>query len=341
MATVASSYLFSNPLQALTREAIITDAIIDQNFNSIKLLQWLRQAGRVDDKRGGAALMWNNNFGSSPNTTTYQGADDLPIASMNGNLLRAGLNWKGYADALVLPLDDILDNEDSPEAIASIVEAQLDVTKMSIVSKVANDVVNNTNAINPKGINGLAEAVDDGTVATTYAGLSRTTLGKKWKSTVNYTVLSTANLLNTIHSLDLAASIDGQRPNAYFTNTLLFGQLIESLTAQDRYEQPEMARAAGGSDLIFNGNPVFVDNQIGTGVATVGSAPGSGSNSGGYFYGLNSTYLKYVVNPKANFAVTDWQAAQGNATVFCRIFHRNNLTVLKPSAHFVTWIQGG
>lgn len=341
MANLAGSYLFGNPLQALTREAIVTDAVIDHNYKSCKFAQYLRQKGMVDDKRGGAALTWNNNFGGSPNTVTYQGDDALPINSMNGNLQRAGLGWKGYADALVLPVDDILDNEDSPEAIASIVETQLAITKMSMVDKFATDVITNTSAINPKGINGLAEAIDDGTVSTTYAGLSRSVYGTRWKSITSYTVLSTANLLNTIHATDIACSIDAQRPDAYFTGPLLFGTLIESLTPQDAYIQPEMARAAGGNDLIFNGNPVFIDNHVPSGVVTPGTAPGSGQNSGGLFYLINSAYLKLVINPKANFATSDWQVAQGNATVFVRILLRANMVNLKPSAQGVVWIQGG
>ena len=150
----------------------------------------------------------------------------------------------------------------------------------------------------------------------------------------------TANILNTIHGIDIQASIDGQRPDAYFTGPLAFGQLIESLTPQDAYIQPEMARAAGGNDLVFNGNPVFIDNYMPTGVPTPATFSISGSNSFGQFLGLNSSYIKLVINPKAKFATTDWIAAQNNATVFCRIFARLNLVVLKPSAHFNIYIQG-
>jgi len=341
MANLSGSYVYSNPLQALTREGVVTDLIIDHNFKSNKFAQFMREKGMVDDKRGSAALTWNNNFGQSPNTVTFDGDDPLPINSLNTNIQRAALPWKSYADALVLPINDILDNEDSPEAIASLVEAQLDITKMSIVDKIAGDLFTNTFAINPKGLDGLAEAIDDGTVAQTYANVSRTQYGYRWKSITNYQVPSTANLLNTIHAVDIAASIDAQRPDAYFTGPLLFGTLIESLQPQDAYIQPEMARAAGGNDLIFNGNPVFIDNHCPTGVPTPATFSITGTNSFGYFYAVNSSYLKLVVNPKANFAATDWIAAQNNATVFTRIFFRANLVVLKPSAHAVLCIQGG
>jgi len=335
VADYSRSYLFGNPLQALTREGVISDVIFDQYFKSNKLTQYLLQKGMVDDKRGSAALTWINNFGASPNTVAYDGDDPLPINSLTNNLQRAALPWRSYADALVLPINDILDNEDSPEAIASLVEGQLDITKMSIVDKIAGDVITNTPSINPKGLDGLAEAVDNGTVASTYAGIGRTQFSTRWQSTVNYAVSSATSILNTIHSLDLQASIDNQRPDAYFTNILMFGNIIESLFPQDAYIQPEMARAAGGNDLIFNGNPLFIDNHMPTGVAS----PAGTAGTYGQFYGLNSTYLRFVINPKAKFSVTDWIAAQNNATVFVRIFFRGNLVVLKPAAHFTFFYQ--
>lgn len=337
MPDLSKSYLFSNPLQVMTREAVISDVIFDQNFTkSGKFMQYMLQKGMVDDKKGGAALTWQNNFGSSPNTIAFDGDDPLPIASMTGNLQRAALPWRSYADALVLPINDILDNEDSPEAIASLVEGQLDITKMSIVDRLAGDIITNTPSINPKGLDGIAEAIDSGTVAPTYAGIGRTQFGTRWQSTVNYAVPSTTNILNTIHQNDLTASIDNQRPDAYFCNTLMFGGIIESLFPQDAYIQPEMARTAGGNDLIFNGNPLYIDNHIPTGVASPNGTPGTY----GQFLGINSTYLRYVINPKARFAATDWIAAQNNATVFVRIFFRGNLVVPKPAAHFTFWYQG-
>ncbi len=340
MIGAAANYQFTNTLQNITREGFITKKVIDIFFNkSNKGFNYLRQKGMVDDVTGSMALMWPVNTQGSPNTVAFDGDDPLPTNSNNTNIIRAGLDWKRYADALVLSLVDIADNEGSPEAIASLVDAQLDITKMSLVNKISDDWVLNTQAANAKQINGLPEAVDDSTVATTYANVSRSnaTYGTNWKSTTSYSIPSTANLLNSLHSTDLKASIDGQRPDFYMCNTLLFGQLIESLTAQDRYVQPDMARTAGGVDLIFNGNPLFIDNHVPT---NVNSPAGSPSGGGGIFYGLNSSYLKLVVHPKYNFVVQDWKEAQGNATLFTRIFWFGNLIVLKPSAHFVAWVQG-
>ena len=343
MANLAAIYNYLNTFQSLTREQIITRKVIDTVFRSNKSFQYLRTKGMYDDVRGGAALTWMINVGTSPNTTTFDGDDTLPIASMNGNVLRASVPWKRYTDALSVPVTDIADNNGSDEAVANLLDVQLDVTKASLIDKISYDWLANTPSLNPKGLDGLAASVDDGTVAPTYAGFSRAQLGAKWKANVNYSIASgtSANFLANMHTLDLQASVDGQRPDFYFTNTLLFGSLIQSLFPQDSYLQPEMARAAGGNDLIFNGNPVFLDQHVPTGVPTPGVAPGTGVNSGGFLYGANSTYLRCVVNPDVNFALLDWALGQNNLVLFTRILWFANIVNLKPSAHWVMWAQGG
>lgn len=343
MANLASIYNYLNTLQAMTREGIVTSKVIDVQFTAMKAWQYLRMKGMYDDVKGSLALTWMVNQSKSPNTTTFDGDDNLPIASMNANIYRASLPWKRYTDALALPLTDILDNNGSDEALANLIDVQLDIVKASLVDKIAFDWIQNTPAINAKGLDGLAESVDSGVVSPTYAGLSRAALGAKWQSPVNYLAgpSASANLLAQIHTQDLNASIDGGRPDFYFCNTLLFGQLIQSLWSIDRYGQPEMARTAGGNDLIFNGNPVFLDNHVPTGIPTPNlTAPGSGTNSGGMFYGLNSTYIRAVVNPDANFSVLDWQIGQNNLTLFTRIIWFANIVNLRPPSHFALWVQG-
>jgi hypothetical protein len=341
VADLSSFYSYQQALQVLTREGFITKSVIDTYFKAKKFAQYLRQRDRVVEEKGSLALTWPINVGSSPNTTTFDGDDDLPIASLQGNLYRPSLKWARYTDALSIPLTELSDNNGSKEAIANLLDVQLDITKMSLLDRISTDMVVNTNAIDPKGLNGLAEAIDDGTVAPYYANLSRAALGAQWKSQTNYVipVASSANLTAQFHTLDLQASQDGSRPDAYFANLLVFGQLIQSLFPQDRYLQPEMARTAGGNDYVFNGNPFFLDTAVPTGVVSPSSSPPSGTNSGGIIYGVNSTYMKLVVNPAFNFEVMDWQIGQNNLTLFTRLLWFANLADLKPSAHWVAWAQ--
>jgi hypothetical protein len=340
MPDFGNSYNFSNAVQLLTRNNVISNVVVDQVFQSIRLCQWMMGKGRVVDIPGGTALTWLNNVGVSPNTVTYDGADPLPILSMDGNLLNANLPWANYADAFVIAGTDVQMNEGSVEQIGSIVETQLDIVRMSIVNKLASDLINNNPNIDPKGLQGFSGAVDDGTVLPTYAGISRNYIGNSWKSQCNYQLPSTSSFLAELHQLDLKASIDGQRPEAYFINRTGFGAAIESLWAQDQYQQPEMARTVGGTDLVFNGKPLMLDNFMPTGVPTPATFSVGGQNSFGQILGLNPTYLKLAFNPKAKFRTTEWASSQTNYTMFTRILATAQLMVLKPSAHLSLWVQG-
>ena len=343
MPDLSPLYTYVNTLQSLTREGIVTRKVIDTVFKSNKGWQYMRTKGMYDDVRGGIALTWPVNVGSSPNTQTFDGDDPLEIASMSGNIWRAGVGWKRYTDALAVPVTEIGDTDGSDEAIAGLLDVQLDVTKASLIDKISYDWISNTAALNPKGLDGLAAGVDNGLVSPNFANFSRATLGTRWQANVNYSIAAgtSANFIANLHTLDLQASVDGQRPDFYMTNVNLFGTLIQSLFPQDSYMQPEMARAAGGNDLIFNGNPLFLDQHVPTGVASPGVAPGTGTNSGGLLYGLNSTYLRCVVNPKFNFAQLDWAIGQNALVIFTRLLWFANMVVLKPSAHCVGWFQGG
>lgn len=343
MALLANQYQFFNTLQALTRENVLTQNVIDTVFRDAKIFAWLRQKDQVVTKEGGTAIVWPLNVGRSPNTRAFWGVQPLPVNAMNTNIIRAALDWHAYADALVIALTDVAMNNGSPEAIGNIVDVQMGVVKNSLVEKLSIDVISNTAAINPLQFDGLAAAVDNGTVATSYAGISRSGVyAPNWNSVVNYAVPSTANFLNVIHAIDVQASVAGERPDTYFCTPTTFATSVESLTNADRYMQPDMARAAGGYDLIFNGKPLYIDQYLPTGVPVPsGVTPPSGTNSGGYFYGLNSSYVKLVVHPSFNFAMQEWESAQSNAAFFSRMFFFGNLAVEKPTANFVTWVQGG
>lgn len=336
MADYSSSYVYLNTLQAIVREGFVTKAIVDTFFKSQRFFQEIRDL--TDTVNGSLALTWPINIGKSSNTIAFTGGTTLPANTLD-SFVRPSLPWKYYADALGLNVTD-LQQADSPEAIASLVDSQLDVVKMSIADRLAGDFITSKQATHPLELNGLAEAVDDGTVSPSYAGISRTTY-PTFKAVANYGILTAANLIQALYAEALLASIDGHRPNFYATTQLNFSKMQNELTPLDRYNQPDMQRTAGGYDVIFNGSPVVWDPHIPSGVASPGTAPGTGVNAGGLFYGINRTTLKYVCDPKMNFHLGDWLISTTSAQVIARILHASNLTVLRPSSNMVAWVQGG
>ena len=336
MPDYSGSYAYLNTLQTIVREGFVTKGIVDTFFTSQRFFQEIRDL--TDTVNGSLALTWPINIGKSTNTVAFAGGQGLPANTLD-SFIRASLGWKYYADALALNVTD-LQQAESPEAIASLVDSQLDIVKMSISDRLATDFIYSTQATFPLQLNGLAEAIDDGSVAATYAQIARGTY-PTWKAVVNYNLLTTANLIQALYALDLQASIDGHRPNFYATSRLIFATLQGLLMAVDRYIQPDMARTAGGYDVIFNGNPVVWDPHIPTGVTTPYTGTAPVPNSGGFFYLLNRGTIKYVCDPKMNFSVGDWLVSTTTAQVIARILHASNLTVLRPPSNAVAWVQGG
>lgn len=334
MPDYSGSYNYLNTLQSIVREGFVTKAIVDTIFKSQRFFQEIRDL--VDTQNGALALTWPINVGKSSNTQAFTGATALTTNSLD-TFIRASLKWAYYADALIVNITD-LQQADSPEAIASLVDAQLDIVKMSITDRLATDFITSTQAGFPLQLNGLFEAIDDGTVAPTYGGINRTTY-PSWKANVNYGLLTTANLIQSLYALDLKCSQDGHRPNFYATTQLVFASLQNALMAIDRYNQPDMQRTTGGYDVIFNGTPVIWDPHIPTGVVAPVGTPSP--NSGGYWYAINRGTIKYVVDPKMNFHVGDWLISTTTAQVIARILHASNLTVLRPPSNGVAWVQGG
>lgn len=333
--TFAPAYNFTNTLNSLNRDHSLTDYIIDLVFQSMKGLNLLRQREMVQEVQGGLAATWPVNVGTSPNTVWYAGDQDLPIASMNSNIYTAALDWKFLDDALVVLFTDLLINDGSPDAVANYVEGQLDITKMSAVQALATAWIQNSKSFNPLAVDGLGGSVDNGTVETTYAGIPLTSgaVGNIWQGKVNYNPGGTA-VLTAMQALDIAAQIDNARPDFYMCNRLAYGAIVATLTALDRYIQPDLARTTGSTDLSFNASPLFIDSNVPTGVAS----PQVGvTGTGGYIYGLNSRYLKLVVLKNAYFEIEQWQKAQQNNTYFTRVHFGGNLVNLKPSAHWRLW----
>lgn len=338
-----AQYQFFNTLQAMTREGWLTRDLIDTVFKDGKIFKWLRDQDHILPIDGGIAQLWNINIGTSPNTQAFDGLAPLNLYSMDSNAINAALQTKRYTDALIMAISTIQDNDGSEAAVGNIVRTQLQVVKASLVKKLATDAIVNTSTINNLQLDGLAAAVDNGTVAATYAGINRTTYPTQFSSPVIYNSVMSA-LLTTITNQDLAASVDGERPSAYFGTNGIFGGLQGLLQNYNQYQDGAiLSKNAIGYDLVLFGKPFFIDQYLPTGVPVpTGVTPPGGMNAGGYLYGLNGSYVKLFVNRRWNFRASDWDSAEATvAAIFTRLYWSGNIAVLKPTSNWVAWVQGG
>lgn len=242
----------------------------------------------------------------------YQGFDQLTI-SPSDTVKNAALDWKQHY--IPMAIDGLsLIKANSPDAIANIVRLMSDQAQMEMAENLAVGLW--SDGSNPKDIDGLKIAIDDGTVNTTYAGLSRTA-NTWWKSKIDS---STATLtLASVQSLFGNCTEGGRAPTLIVSRQEQYNRFWALNTAFQQYAvgpggADELLASAGFTNLLFNNTPWVVDSHCFDGPNASNSA----------ILLLNEDYIYWFVTPRGDFAMEDWQKpADQDAYVSMLLFAGN------------------
>jgi len=220
----------------------------------------------------------------------YQGYDLLDVTPSD-TVKNAAFDWKqAYVPVSVDGLTLI--RADSPEAIVNFLtfyfeNAQTELAEI-LGTGVWSDVVTNN-----KVIDGLRGAVDDGTVATTYGGLSRSA-NVWWKSQFD---ASTATLtLASMRTMVGNCSEGGRHPTLLVGTQLNYNRFWNLVQPSQAFPvQPgghdEQLAQAGFSNLLFDGIPFVVDSHV----------------PANHIFYLNEDYIYLFVNPRADFNMKEFR----------------------------------
>lgn len=352
MAAYASSIVnaYVDALNAVTFAAVEPDKVYDQIFDTSIFFSIMKTNNHLRYQRGGLFIQKNMNIGKSPNAGWYTGGGGWQLAKFEG-IIAAGWDWKLAHDAILVLGDELLRNSGADEAIVDLVQERVDVASLTLPDVIAGDFYTNNpygtrsdgTPGNPASIEGLAVLVDDGTISNTVGSLSRTTY-PSLKSKVNYNNALGASFINSLQSLYLAANRgQSSRVRLNLTTEAIFGSYWGSLQSPERYViDPRRLEAiglktTGGNDLAFNDAPVVIDEKCPTGVFK----PGTGSGSGGFWYGLNLDWFELIVHPDRFFALGEWMRDQYGDQYFMDVWFAGALTCARPNKQFATWVTGG
>src|SRR5215471_6556323 len=220
----------------------------------------------------------------------YQGYDLLDVTPSD-TVKNAAFDWKqAYVPVSVDGLTLI--RADSPEAIVNFLtfyfeNAQTELAEI-LGTGVWSDVVTNN-----KVIDGLRGAVDDGTVATTYGGLSPSA-NVWWKSQFD---ASTATLtLASMRTMVGNCSEGGRHPTLLVGTQLNYNRFWNLVQPSQAFPvQPgghdEQLAQAGFSNLLFDGIPFVVDSHV----------------PANHIFYLNEDYIYLFVNPRADFNMKEFR----------------------------------
>jgi hypothetical protein len=152
---------------------------------------------------------------------------------------------------------------DHPEAVASgltflFEQAEAEMYE-NLVTGCWSDAVTNV-----KAIDGLKGAVDNGGVASTYGGLSRTA-NPWWNAQVD----STTTTLSTISMRTIVGNctVGGRHPTVIFTTQFIYKRYWNLIQPNQAWPiQPqgadEQKAQAGFTNIVFDGIPIIVDSHV-------------------------------------------------------------------------------
>lgn len=239
----------------------------------------------------------------------YQGYDLLDTSPTDA-IKNAAFDWR-QAYVPVSVDGGTLIKTDQPEAIANFITQYFQQAEMEMAEQLGSAIW--SDGSDTKKIDGLKGAIDDGTVLATYGGIgSRTTTNSFWQSQIDST---TATLtLAKCQSLFGSCSEGGRTPTLIVSTQANYNVYWGLNTSGQRYPvepggaDTQLAQA-GFSNLLFNGAPWVVDSHV----------------PANHIFFLNEDYIAFVVSPRADFYMEDFQTPVNQDAMVAKILWAGNL----------------
>jgi hypothetical protein len=254
-------------------------------------------------------LMWTTFVAGGP----YSGFDLLDV-SPSDTIKNAAFDLKQYYVPVSIDAGSII-RSNSPEAVVNLIGQMFAQAEAQMADNLGAGVW--SNGSNPKAIDGVVEAVDNGAIATTYGGLSRST-NTFWNSQV---ATATPPLSFTqLQAVFGNCTEGGRRPTIIITTQQIYniiwslsatnttGYPTQSFPAQAGGEDSQLAQA-GFSNILFNGTPILVDSHC----------PATN------LYLLNEEYMYLYVNAQRDFYLKDFIEPVNQDAYTSNIYWAGNL----------------
>lgn len=220
----------------------------------------------------------------------YQGFDLLDV-SPSDTVKNAAFDWK---QAFVpVSVDGLtLIRADSPEAVVNFLSFYFENAQTELADILGTGIWT-TSVANNKVVDSIPAAVDNGSIAATYGGLTRSS-NTFWNG--NVTSITPPLALGTMQTMFGTCTEGGRHPTIIVTTQAVYNLYWALSTGGQAFPvQPaghdEQLAQNGFTNLLFNGVPVTVDSHV----------PAS------QMFFLNEDYIYLYVNPRADFNMKEFR----------------------------------
>lgn len=281
----------TNTVTAISRRLILP-RIVDNVYGSNVLFYRWYHANKFT-QQGGTQIEQPLMYKGMAAGGSYSGYQLLNVTPTD-SIQNAAFGWKQYFVPVTVDGLTLL-RADSPLAVADFVATQFKQAEMAMCDNLGQGLW--SDGTNANDVDGVLEAVDNGTIQTSYGGIAHS--GNTWWNAQIDSTTTTLSL-SAMQSLFGSCTSGGRAPTIGFTTQANYNRYWNlNLTPQQFPVQPggkDMQLAqAGFENLLFNGMPILVDSHI----------PTTGTE--GNFFFLNEDYWQVVVASRADFHLQDFQ----------------------------------
>lgn len=281
----------TNDVTVIARRRIMP-YIVDQVYRSNPLFFRLYAAKRIVP--GGTHIEIPAMYQAPTAGGPYQGYQVLDVTPTDTDKNLA-FGWKQYyAPVTVDGLTMI--QVDSPESIANFLKLKFQKAKMFMADTLGHAIW--SDGSDPLALIGIEAAVDDGGVAPTYGGLTRS--ANTWLNATDDSVTAVMTL-PFLENLWSSAEEGAHTPTLILSRKEQYNRYWNLLQVGQNYPQQPggsdtILGSAGFTNLLFNQVPWTKDSHVPDGP--------NASNSG--IYMLNEEFIELIVSPRADMYLQDF-----------------------------------
>lgn len=306
----------TNVVTALARRYILPE-VVDVIYDSNPIFYRIN-AGNKRIVRGGTQIEVPFQYRRFAAGGPYSGYEVLSVVPSD-TIKNGAWDWKQHYVPVVVDGLTLI-KMDSADSIANHITMQFQQAEEEMAENLGTGLWSDQTAV--KEIDGLEAAVDAGSVATTYGGLTRAS-----NTFLNAQVdaATSALTLPTLQTLFGRTTSGGRHPTLIASRQEQYNRYWALVQADQTFDtgvggHDEMLGSAGFTNLLFNNVPWVIDSHVPDGPNT--------SNSG--IYMLNEDYIFLAVSPRADFYLEDFQKPVDQDAMVAKLLWAGNLVVRNP-----------
>lgn len=226
-------------------------------------------------------------------------------------------DWKEYYTSVTIDQRSLI-RADSEYAVANYVIEQCEIAKMDLRDKLAYGVW--SDGSNFKQFDGMYEVIDNGTISSTYAGLTRASYPFLNAQLDTSTTTLNIGALNSLFDL---ASKGARSPKLVVSSRANLTRYENLLQSQQQLTQPQavvdQTFAQGGfSGGWYRNQPWLVDEHI------------NPTGTEGVLFMINDDYFELVINQNGDFVVHPFQQPTNQFVITALVYVAGNIICTNP-----------